>query len=224
MTAQPARSVSPDDTTARWPFTVVPAVDPETERAAIGAVVLHPGVADQVLPYLTAEQFTDTRHRDLLTVLKALHAATGAVDAISTERELTRRTRDGIIGGNHRAVLHASLVDAPRTESAGISCAQLVVENAARRRVAQAGMRLLAASQDGRGGLGDLLGRAHEETDRLETDLAGHFQVRCELRGERFPQPAPATGRPPTPAPDDPGELQQPPRSRRRVSTPELTL
>lgn len=173
----------PPGSPAGWPFTPVPAIDPELERAALGAIMLHPAVARSVLPHLRPEQFADLRHRDLLTVLQDLHRQDGAVDPLSAECEVTRRAADGILGGNHRAVLHASLIDAPRSDAAGLSCAQLVVENSVRRRLAQTAITLLATAQDGRGGLTDLLGRANLETDQLRRDLAGHQQTLSELRG-----------------------------------------
>lgn len=191
----PARPGSPRPAPSPGPSWWVPALpgDPELERSVLGAVLLLPAVAGRLLPHLHPEHFTDPRHRELLAVLGQLHQRRGAVDPATVDTEIRRRARAGTLVGNHHAVLHAALIDAPRSEHVALAAGRQLVDYAARRRIAETGLALLGAGLDPTGRLADLPARIERAVAALAPELAADLRTCTHLHP---PQPAITRPRP----------------------------
>jgi len=153
------------------------------ERATLGAIALFPAVAARLLPQLGAEHFTDRRHRHLLELFRRLHTERGGIQPAVAEIELRRKALAGTRPDTCRAVLHAALIEAPPGEHAALIAARRLLDVGARRRVAQAGLRLLGAGIEA-DSLPELLLCSQQETAHLQRDLAGYARARNRLRAQ----------------------------------------
>lgn len=129
--------------------------DIEAERAVLGAILLNPTVASQLLTILKPHHFYRPWHGQLLEAAQALHTGGRPVDPIAVHAELRRRGNHGEPGRNSGVLIHDLLAAVPVTAS-GPHYAQIVLEHAARRRLVQAGVKLVQLAQNPCGGNGDL--------------------------------------------------------------------
>ncbi len=129
--------------------------DLDAERAVLGAILLNPAVAAQLLPLLRPAHFYRPWHGQVLEAAQHLHTAGGPVDPIAVHAELRRRGLHGEPGRSSGVLLHDLLAAVPVTTSGG-HYARIVLEHAARRRLAQAGVKLVQLAANPHGGNGDL--------------------------------------------------------------------
>ena len=129
--------------------------DIDAERAVLGAILLNPAVAAQLLPLLRPGHFYRPWHGQLLAAAQALHTAGHPVDPVTVHAELRRRGQRGETGRSSGVLIHHLLAAVPVTAS-GPHYARIVVEHAARRRLVQAGIKLVQLAQNPAGGHGDL--------------------------------------------------------------------
>jgi replicative DNA helicase len=167
----------------RLSFAPAMPADLQLERATLGGIALFPAVAARLLPQLHAEHFTDRRHRDLLELFRCLHTERGGIQPAAAEIEWRRQALTGTRPDSCRAVLHAALIEAPTGEQGALIAARRLLDVAARRRVAQAGLRLLAAGINS-DSLPELLLCSQQETAYLQRDLASNAHARNHLRAQ----------------------------------------
>jgi replicative DNA helicase len=129
--------------------------DLRAERAVLGAVLLNPVVAAQLLPLLKPGHFYRPWHGQLLEAAQALHRAGSPVDPITVHDELRRRGLRGEPGRSCGVLIH-DLLEAVPVTSSGSHYARIVLEQSARRRLVQAGVKLVQLAQQPPDGPGDL--------------------------------------------------------------------
>lgn len=166
MTAD-ARSLQPHDIAA--------------ERAVLGSILLNPAVAAQVLPLLRPDHFYRPWHGEVLQAAQSLHAAGQPVDPITVHAALRRRGDRGLSGQNTGVLIHDIIAAVPVTAS-GLHHVGIVLECAARRRLAQAGIKLTQLAQDGHGELHEVMSMVVQEFACVRAAVDAY------LRG-RTPQP-----------------------------------
>lgn len=136
--------------------------NPAAESALLGALMLSKRCLDELLPVLRTEHFTSRRHQDIFHAIRELHRTARPVDPVLVNDELRRR---GISGWGHVSaplVVHACL-EATYFPGHGDSYATIVLDNALRRRIVQAGVRIAQFAASGLGDGGDLLEKAKAE-------------------------------------------------------------
>jgi replicative DNA helicase len=126
--------------------------DVAAERATLGAILLSPSVADDLLDQLKPEQFYLPFHARLIEVMRDLRANRQPVDPVAVHAEAMRR---GIrsVGEVKVGVLIANLVEAVPLPANGRYYAALVLEQAVRRRAIEAATRLAQVAYSGEGDL-----------------------------------------------------------------------
>lgn len=130
--------------------------DIPAERAVLGSILLNPAVAGQALPLLRPDHFYRPWHGQVLQVAQSLQAAGQPVDPITVHTALRRRGDRGTAGQNTGAWIHDIIAAVPVTAS-GMHYVGIILECAARRRLAQAGVKLAQLAQDGHGELDDVM-------------------------------------------------------------------
>ena len=198
--------------------------DIDAERAVLGAVLICPQVAGPALAVLRPEHFYQPWHAELLAVLQAMHAADLPIDPITTHAACQRRGLRGD-GGRHLGVLLHDLTAAVPVPVAGMAYVAIVVDQAARRRLAQAGSRLTQLAEAGHGELADIANLVEGELTAVRAAFAEHTRLTCP-RPQRQP-PAPADRTPMVRASADLAPAPLAPSVRPRVpahSGPELTF
>ena len=129
--------------------------DIDAERAVLGAILLNPAVAARLLPVLKPEHFYRPWHGQLLEAAQAMQRAGRPIDPITVHDELRRRGLRGEPGRSPGVLIHDLLEAVPVTAS-GEHYARIVLEQAARRRVVQAGVKLVQLAQHPPRGEGDI--------------------------------------------------------------------
>lgn len=164
--------------------------DLHAEQAVLGAILLNPTVATQLLPLLKPAHFYRPWHGQLLEAAQALHAGARPVDPIAVHAELRRRGRHGEPGRNSGVLIHDLLAAVPVTAS-GPHYAQIVLEHAARRRLVQAGVKLVQLAQNPHGG--------HRDLDEVMRDVVQEVAcVRAAVDTYHRTQPPPVVRAPST--------------------------
>lgn len=202
----------------------LPAHDIDAERAALGAVLICPQLAGPALAVLQPEHFYQPWHAELLAVLQAMHAAGLPIDPITTHAACQQRGLRGN-GSRHLGVLLHDLTAAVPVPAAGMAYVAIVVDQAARRRLAQAGSRLTQLAEAGHGELTDIASVVEGELAAVRAAFAEHTQL-TRPRPQQQP-PAPAERTPMDRAPADLAPAPLTPSVRPRVvahSGPELTF
>lgn len=175
---------------------IEPPHDLGAERAVLGAILLNPSVADQVLPNLRPSHFYRPWHGDVLHAAQDLHNSGRSVDPVTVHAELARRGVHGEPGRNCGVLIHDLISSVPVTTS-GPHYAQIVLEHAARRRLIQAGTKLIQLAQHG--ARGDQ--SRNESLDDLMSDVVHEIAcVRAAVDTYHRSEPqlsAPARSRPP---------------------------
>ncbi|MCL4193866.1 MAG: AAA family ATPase, partial [Thermoguttaceae bacterium] len=121
-----------------------PAAD-EAERAVLGSIILRLAALDEIGGILHPEDFRLPGHRALYRHLVAMHAAREAVDEITLVNRLKAAGDWALVGGA------AGLVEISQSVAVAAHAAyyaRLVVEAARRRRMREAGVRLIQAAHD----------------------------------------------------------------------------
>lgn len=150
--------------------------DLPAEQAVLGAILLSPDAASNLLPRLRAEQFHQPQHGELLTVMQHLHSRGEPVDPLTVHAELRRRGRVTFGERNAAVVLHDLLAATP-TAANGSYYARIVAETAARRRAVEAGVRIVQLAGAGHGGLDQLMSDAARELACLRAAVERHHAL-----------------------------------------------
>jgi replicative DNA helicase len=161
--SDPRRSIEPQDIAA--------------ERAALGSILLNPTVAAQALPILKPHHFYRPWHGRLLEAAQALHAAGEPVDPISVHAALRRRGDRGIEGRNTGVLIH-DIVSAVPVTASGMHYVGIVLDCAARRRLAQAGVKMVQLAQDGHGELDEVMSHVVHEIACVRAAVDTHHRAR----------------------------------------------
>lgn len=125
--------------TAPQPGPPSPPVD--AEMAVLGAILWSPAAADAVLAVLRPEHFAQPWQQQLLQVLAGMHSSGLPIDPVTAG---DRCAQHGLrrLGDRPAAVQLCELAAAVPVPASGRYYAQIVIEAAAGRRLAQAGQRL----------------------------------------------------------------------------------
>jgi replicative DNA helicase len=162
----------------------------DAERAMLGSIMLRPGVAGRVLPLLREHHFQNPAYREVFVALQQLHDRGSPLDAVTVLAELRRRGRVRFGPQNAGVVLH-DCCEAAFTPGAGVSYAAILTEYATRRRLVEAGVRLVQLAQDGHGGLPDFMARVEAEYEALAAEASRHQRAELlENRGKAFSAPS----------------------------------
>jgi replicative DNA helicase len=129
--------------------------DVEAERAVLGAILLNPDVATPLLALLKPDHFYRPWHGQVLHAAQVLHRSGRPVDPIAVHDELRRQGLRGDAARSNGVAIHDLLAAVPVTAS-GPYYARIVLEQAARRRLLQAGVKLVQLAQHPPAGPGDL--------------------------------------------------------------------
>ncbi|MBC7678309.1 MAG: hypothetical protein H7233_04885 [Pseudorhodobacter sp.] len=119
---------------------------PLAERAVLGSVMLWPAVADRLLPFTYEHYFSHPFHRQVLASVKRLHARRAPTDPTAVLTDLHAHGFRHVGAADAGVVLHDLLVAAWTPES-GAHHLTVLCEYAARRRVVEAGVRLIQQGQ-----------------------------------------------------------------------------
>jgi replicative DNA helicase len=126
-----------------------PAQDLAAERAVLGAVMLSPSALDRVSGVLTPDDFYRPSHGVLWARIVAMAAAGEPTDAVSVASSLTHHGLMSNAGG--APYLHTLIHEVPTAVNVE-HWANLVVEKATLRRLAEAGMRIRHLAESARTG------------------------------------------------------------------------
>ena len=173
-------------TTTTPPTRALP-TDPAAEAAALGAILLSGRLAEQALPLLRPEHFAVPWHRDVLAAAQRVLEARQPVDPI-TVHDALRRVGIVRLGGAGAGIRLAELVEAPPTAGSGMHYVGIVLDHAARRRLAQAGDRLTQLAGNGSGDLDELMRHAVRELACVRAAVDAHHRAVPARDG---PDPAP---------------------------------
>lgn len=122
---------------------VVDAVDAaDAEAAALGAILWSPAAARAVLDVLRPEHFSRPWQGRLLQVLAGMQSAGVPIDPL-TARSACHRRGLGRLDGRPVELVLCEVAAAVPVPASGRFYAQIVLEQAARRRLTQAGQRLV---------------------------------------------------------------------------------
>ena len=151
--------------------------DIAAERAVLGAILLNPAVAAQALPLLKPNHFYRPWHGRLLEAAQALHAAGEPVDPVSVHAALRRRGDRGV-EGRHTGVLIHDIISAVPVTASGMHYVGIVLDCAARRRLAQAGVKMVQLAQDGHGELDEVMSLVVQELACVRAAVDTHHRAR----------------------------------------------
>jgi hypothetical protein len=154
-------------------FTRVPPQDLEAEAAVLGGMQSGRSGIDDAARILTAVEFYKPAHEMIYRAILDLHAKGEPVDPIILAAELSRRGQLQRIGG--ASYLHA-LVQASPSVAHVEHYAEIVHENAVRRRIVEAATRVTQSAYDGGGDIDDFLSVARKEFDAA-TSVRGAAQT-----------------------------------------------
>ena len=174
---------------------IEPPHDLGAERAVLGAILLNPSVADQVLPHLRPGHFYRPWHGQVLHSAQVLHNSRRPVDPVTVHAELARRGVRGEAGRNCGVLIHDLISSVPVTTS-GPHYAQIVLEHAARRRLIQAGTKLIQLAQYGarsdetrNGNLDDLMRAVVHEIACVRAAVDTYHRSELQLSAPARSQP-----------------------------------
>ena len=153
---------------------------PLAERAVLGSVMLWPAVADRLLPFTYDHYFSHPFHREVLASVKRLHARRSPTDPTAVLTDLHARGVRHVGTRDAGVVLHDLLV-AAWTPEAGAHHLAVLCEYAARRRVVEAGVRMIQQAQ-------------HGDSDLPTLMRAAGGGVRADPRGGEPARPGAAPG------------------------------
>ena len=119
----------------------VPPQNLEAERAVLGSCIIDTAVLGIVLERLQPQDFYDLNHRTLFEVMSAMYADNRPVDFITLTNELNRRGIFEKIGGQP---LLGSLEAEVTTTANAPYHAEIVKERSMRRRLIEAGTRIVS--------------------------------------------------------------------------------
>ncbi len=169
----------------------LPADEP-AEQAVLGAILLSPDVAGNLLPRLRPEQFHRPAHGELLGVMQHLHERGEPVDPLTVHAELRRRGRLQFGERKAAVVLHDLLAVTPTVANARYY-AGIVAETAARRRAVEAGVRLAQVAAAGHGDLDQLMSDAVHELACVRAAVDRHHSLVAPGREQPVPPTAERT-------------------------------
>ncbi len=121
-----------------------PAAD-DAERAVLGSIILRPAALDDIGATLRFEDFRLAGHRALYRHLVAMHAAREGADEITLATRLKAAGDWNLVGG---VAGLAAIASGVAVASHAAHYARLVVRAAQRRRMLEAGVRLIQAAHD----------------------------------------------------------------------------
>ncbi|MBQ9564169.1 MAG: replicative DNA helicase [Synergistaceae bacterium] len=119
----------------------VPPQNLSAERAVLGSCILEPNALGAALETLKPEDFYDLNHRTLFETMKEMYAANRPVDFLTLTDELTQRGLFERLGG--QPFLGSLTAEVPTTANAPYH-AEIVKERAMRRRLIEAGTRIVS--------------------------------------------------------------------------------
>lgn len=151
--------------------------DIAAERAALGSILLNPTIAARALPLLRPGHFYRPWHGQLLEAAQALQAAGQPVDPVSVHAALRQRGDRGVPGQNTGVLIHDIIAAVPVTAS-GMHYVGIVLECAARRRLAQAGIKLVQLAQTGHGELDEVMSIVVQELACVRAAVDSHHRAR----------------------------------------------
>jgi replicative DNA helicase len=157
------------------PFdTTPPGVDLDTERAVLGGMITAPAVIDIVDGMLTAADFSSERHAALYDVLTTMRATGHTIDPFTLADWLSRQGNLERIGGRPEIFKLAGVAGTSlNTER----YAEIVHDNAVRRRVYQAGATIRQLAREGFGEIDDLLDGAAQALGGASAGAAGSMDA-----------------------------------------------
>lgn len=117
-----------------------PICDPDAERAALGAMLLSEHAACRIEQILSSGDLAEGRHQSIYEAIQAVRAAEGSADPLRVAAHLTAAGRITGIGG--AAYLH-TLTEAVPAAANGAYYARIVRDHAVRRRLIDAGRRVM---------------------------------------------------------------------------------
>lgn len=113
--------------------------DPGAEQAVLGALMISPVVADQILDIISTNDFYDHRHATVYASITGLLAQDRPVDAVTLAHTLAESGDLARIGG--AGYLHTLLASVPTAANAGFY-AHIVADYATRRRIRDTAIQL----------------------------------------------------------------------------------
>jgi replicative DNA helicase len=138
------------------------------EQAVLGAFMLDPRQATQLLGRLREDDFVFAGHAEIFTAIRNLHHAGSPIDPLLVHAELRRRGQLRL-ADTSAGILLVDCVQATYHPGTASWYAKIVLENTTRRRITEAGLRLQHAAESGRGTMSDLLNLVHRETDAIQS-------------------------------------------------------
>jgi replicative DNA helicase len=142
-TPQPERHLQLVDTETAW--SSAPMFDLAAEQVVLGMMMTSTGVVDEVADRITGRDFHNPRHETLFSMLIGLWAANEPTDPIVVARALEAEGELQRVGG--APYLHTLTEHIPTTSGTASYYARIVTDWAKRRRVRDAGIRIVQTSQ-----------------------------------------------------------------------------
>ena len=164
----------------------------DAERSVLGSMMHSENAIADVIEKLRVEDFYRPQHQAVFSAILDLYQRNCPTDALSVGEELTRRGEFVRVGGG--PYLHTLMASVHTTANVGHH-AQIVADKAVRRRMVEAGHRIVQFGQNASGEeIGTALARAQEELDRAanvraassETLLAGSLIAEMYDEIEKF--------------------------------------
>jgi len=143
----------------------------EAERALLGACLLAPATAADLLAELGEEDFVDPRHRLVLTAARVLVEQGAPPDPVTVLGLLRARNHEKPFTADRDAGTYlADLASSCPLPASGPWYRRVVLEHAWRRRVQEAGQRLVQHAESA--SLDDMAAAVRDEQERLEAAAA----------------------------------------------------
>lgn len=123
----------------------IPPNSPEAERAVIGACILSKEALDEAMEILKPDDFYDGNNRNMYEILSDLYFSDRPADSITVPDELKSRGLFDRVGGNK---FLSELIEGVTTTANVIHHVEIVRERAIRRRLIEAGNKIISLAHD----------------------------------------------------------------------------
>jgi hypothetical protein len=169
---------------------VDPPHDISAEQAALGAMLTSAAAQETVRQALSPDDFYRQAHHIIFKIIVEMMRQGEPVDPITVNSKLAANGKTGVTGG--APYLHTLMAAVPTAASAGYY-AVLVRQHAVRRRLIEAGTRIIQIGTSGDAELGSLTERAVQEVEQvrdsgLGTELSALTYREFLEQGENQPE------------------------------------
>lgn len=153
--------------------------DLAAERAVLGALLADPSIFALVAEKVTADDFANPAHAQIFEAIRRLDTASKQVDQLTVSEELKEMGQLAAVGG---VAYLMSLDQAVPYVGNATQYAQIVKDQAVRRRLAQAGREIVDLASQETGEVGELLDEAQRKVFLLaEQRQSGELRPVSEL-------------------------------------------